>query len=64
MENWSYDSVSGFIGAITAFVFFLIPSVYRLFWRKKAKYNCADCKSFDCDGKACWYIREKAKQGN
>lgn len=65
MENWSYDIVSGWIGAITAFFFFLSPLAWRLLWRKKAKYNCADCKAFDCDGKACWYIRnKKAEQGS
>lgn len=62
-ESWSYDVVSGWIGFAVAFLVFMIPLAFRLFYRKKANYDCSKCKAWDCDGLACYHKRMKNKGG-
>lgn len=58
----SFEFIIGLIIGYLLFIFLdLINEPTRNKWRKDCKYDCSNCKVWDCQKKICDYKKERNK---
>lgn len=58
----SFDFIIGLIIGNLLFIFLdLVNEPIRNKWRKDCKYDCSNCKVWDCQKKICDYKKERKK---